>query len=77
MKLEWEPSFNEMTDEQRGIMLKVFFDYHKGRELDFKGDTLVKCLWLNIFPNIKNEINKQRVKELFDIRKSKKKGNDE
>ena len=52
IKLEWEPSFDRMTDEQRGIMLKVFFDYHNGRELNFKEDVLVEALWLNMIPNI-------------------------
>jgi len=58
IKLEWEPSFDKMTDEQRGIMVKVFFDYHNGRPLDFKGDVLVEALWLNMEPNIQRMNNK-------------------
>jgi hypothetical protein len=50
--LEWEPSFKKMSNEQKGILFQVFFDYHNGNELDFKGDGLVESIWLSIQPNI-------------------------
>jgi hypothetical protein len=50
--LEWEPSFNKMTDNQKGILFQAFFDYHNEKEQDFKGDGWVESIWLNIQPNI-------------------------
>lgn len=50
--LEWEPSFNKMSDNQKGILFQAFFDYHNGKEQDFKGDAWVESIWLNIQPNI-------------------------
>ena len=52
IKLEWEKSFNKMTDEQKGIFLQVFFDYHNKKELNFKGDIVVECVWWSLEPNI-------------------------
>jgi len=70
IKLEWELSFDKMTDEQRGIMVKVFFDYHNQRELDFKGDVLVEALWLNMLPNIE----RMNTKYLASVENGKKGG---
>lgn len=58
IKLEWEPSFNKLTNEQRGILFQVFFDYHNQRELDFQGDLMVEVLWLNMVNNIERINNK-------------------
>ena len=52
IKLKWDNSFKRLSNEQRGILFKVFFDYHQGLKPDFENDLTVEVLWFNLVNDV-------------------------
>lgn len=49
--LEWYPSFQELTNEEKGILFNNFFQHHLGGKLD-TSNRLVNSVWKLIEPNM-------------------------
>ena len=49
--LEWEENFEDLTNEEKGIIFTNFFAYHKGEEVDLS-NRIVSSVWKSIVKQI-------------------------
>lgn len=49
--LEWETPLTNLSNEQKGILFQLLFDYHNGLDVEIT-DPMVKLAWSFLEPNI-------------------------
>ena len=49
--LEWFDSFEELTNEEKGILFQNFFNHHRGLPVDLN-DRVVSVIWKSLLPHI-------------------------
>tara|TARA_R110002153_G_scaffold73123_5_gene190812 strand:+ start:112 stop:555 length:444 start_codon:yes stop_codon:yes gene_type:complete len=69
VELEWSDHFEDLTNEEMGILFKNFISYHKGNDVDTT-NRIVNIAWKSVV----KQIDRMNVKYTNDVENGKKGG---